>query len=187
MNNLPVTFSWACDSVSDGTNTLYRLSNVACGDGVVGAGEGCDDGNQVNGDGCNLYVADTLNVVIGGGSPFPASNSMTCHFCVPTPVGCGNGTVGAGEQCDDGNVQGADNCLPDCTLPCGNGHPDYNRFLSLGGEMCDDGNVLSGDGCSSTCVYELVCGDGFVVPGWEQCDDHNTVSGDGCSSTCTIE
>jgi cysteine-rich repeat protein len=33
----------------------------------------------------------------------------------PVPVWCGDGVVGAGEACDDGNGFGGDGCLPDCT------------------------------------------------------------------------
>src|SRR5437773_10813014 len=47
-----------------------------CGNSVVEAGEQCDDGNLVAGDGC----------------------SASCRLEV-----CGNGIRDAGEQCDDGN------------------------------------------------------------------------------------
>jgi cysteine-rich repeat protein len=64
------------------------------------------------------------------------------------PSYCGDGTVQAGEQCDDGNVVNGDGCNADCTTPvCGNGIKEM-------GETCDDGNVTSGDGCSSACLFE---------------------------------
>jgi cysteine-rich repeat protein len=31
------------------------------------------------------------------------------------PPGCGDGVVDSGEQCDDGNDNAFDGCLPDCT------------------------------------------------------------------------
>lgn len=62
----------------------------SCGDGVhqASAGEACDDGNAVDGDGCE---ADCTN---------PA---------------CGNAILDSGEQCDDGNADDSDACANDCT------------------------------------------------------------------------
>lgn len=125
---------------------------------------------------------------------------------------CGDKTVGAGEQCDDGNTTPGDGCSPTCAFEqlCGD-------FRIGPGEECDDGNTKAGDGCSPTCTYEGFCGDGIaegleecddgnrsnrdkcrndcraprcgdkVVDFNEQCDDGNTNSGDGCSETCTVE
>lgn len=66
----------------------------ACGDGVMQApaGEQCDDGNVVPGDGCG---ADCLIEAV-----------------------CGDGVthVAAGEQCDDGNAVPGDGCSATCQL-----------------------------------------------------------------------
>ncbi len=68
---------------------------------------------------------------------------------VRTSNGCGDGSPGNFEQCDDANLDNNDACLHDCTFAaCGDG------FLQLGVEACDDGNLDDGDGCSSTCVLE---------------------------------
>jgi len=111
-----------------------------CGNGAVEAGEQCDDGNTVSGDGC----------------------SATCQTEAPAPR-CGDGTVDAGEQCDDGNTVSGDGCSATCqneVAPpqCGNGTVDA-------GEQCDDGNTAGGDGCSATCQIETVCGDGTCDAG----------------------
>lgn len=58
-----------------------------CGDGALDAPEVCDDGNLVDGDGCD----------------------SNC-----TPTSCGNGIVTAGEACDDGNLLPGDCCSPLC-------------------------------------------------------------------------
>ncbi|MBG1233060.1 DUF4215 domain-containing protein [Aestuariivirga litoralis] len=58
-----------------------------CGDGALDAGEQCDDGNTVGGDGC-------------------ASNCQT--------ESCGNGVLDVGEQCDDGNTTSGDGCDFQC-------------------------------------------------------------------------
>jgi len=99
---------------------------------------------------------------------------------VPTAT-CGNGTLEAFEQCDDGNTLDGDSCSGACAAtPCGNGTLE-------GAEQCDDGNVRSGDGCSQTCRFE-VCGDGIIQRNnHEECDDGNLTDADGCSATCQIE
>ncbi len=58
-----------------------------CGDSKISFGEKCDDGNVVDGDGCD----------------------SNC-----TPTGCGNAVISTGEECDDGNVIAADGCDPLC-------------------------------------------------------------------------
>jgi cysteine-rich repeat protein len=58
-----------------------------CGNAVTEPPELCDDGNLVDGDGCD----------------------SNC-----TPTGCGNGVVTAGEQCDDGNTVSGDCCSALC-------------------------------------------------------------------------
>jgi cysteine-rich repeat protein len=128
---------------------------ATCGDGTVGSGEQCDDGNTTDGDGC----------------------SSACEI----EGVCGDGFIGAGETCDDGNTTPGDGCDASCQLEtvCGNG-------VKEGVEQCDDGNTVSGDGCSYKCVLESVCGNG-IREGSEQCDDGGTTGGDGCSAACRIE
>jgi cysteine-rich repeat protein len=90
---------------------------------------------------------------------------------------CGDGTLDAGEQCDDGNTANGDGCDSNCTLPaCGNGVVDS-------GEACDDGNLVNGDTCEADCSTP-VCGNGVLDPG-EQCDDGNLVNGDTCEADCS--
>ncbi len=104
---------------------------------------------------------------------------------------CGNGTLEALEQCDDGNRTNGDGCSSGCVIEttvvppvpqvCGNGTRE-------GTEQCDDGNTISGDGCTAACVLEIPaqCGNGVEEIG-EGCDDGNLVDGDGCSSVCSVE
>ncbi|MFO0547520.1 MAG: FG-GAP-like repeat-containing protein [Polyangiaceae bacterium] len=58
-----------------------------CGNASVDRGETCDDGNLVDGDGCDSNCTST---------------------------GCGNGILTAGEVCDDGNLTSGDGCAGDC-------------------------------------------------------------------------
>jgi cysteine-rich repeat protein len=52
---------WTLDDVC----LTALIKNTKCGDGVVDAGEQCDDGNTVNGDGCSATC--TLEPTAGGG------------------------------------------------------------------------------------------------------------------------
>jgi cysteine-rich repeat protein len=60
-----------------------------CGNMVLEPPELCDDGNLVDGDGCDANCTSTA---------------------------CGNGIVTAGEACDDGNLVAGDCCSPTCLL-----------------------------------------------------------------------
>ena len=71
---------------TDSTGTTGPVA--VCGDGVVQAGEVCDDGNQDDSDAC----------------------LVTC-----SPAKCGDGEVQAGvEACDDGNADDLDACSDAC-------------------------------------------------------------------------
>lgn len=73
-----------------------------CGNWMLSGNEECDDGNDIDGDGC----------------------SSTCR-----PEICGNGVVDAGEQCDDGNVDNSDNCSNQCEVR-GDAHQSSPSDLS---------------------------------------------------------
>jgi cysteine-rich repeat protein len=119
----------------------------ACGNGMLECGEGCDDGNQIAGDGCEacrvipagcgdgdktgLEECDDGNTTDGDGCS---------HEC--RTEACGNGTVDAGEDCDD-RKHTCGGCAPNCKFEvCGNGVVDC-------GEECDDGedNGKPGGSC----------------------------------------
>ncbi|MEZ4366271.1 MAG: hypothetical protein R2939_08270 [Kofleriaceae bacterium] len=198
----------ACDDGTGNANTpdaACRLDCSArrCGDGIPDgdAGEACDDGNEVNGDGC----------------------TSTCAI-----EACGNGTVDIGEQCDDGNRVSGDGCQADCLAPrcgdgvidldlgeacddgaanstapdagcrpgcqprrCGDGVVDVGPDLMAGtadDEVCDDGNLAFGDGCTPDCASDETCGNGFVdFFTNESCDDGNDRSRDSCDASCRLE
>ena len=154
-----------------------------CGNGVYQTGEECDDGNDVETDGClstckqakcgDGYVwegvegCDDANMVEDDGC------TNTCKL-----MSCGDGSVQAGEDCDDGNVDDTDGCTSACkTAICGDG------FVQAGVEPCDDGNTDDTDACLQGCVAPT-CGDGFVQAGVEECDDQNATNDDACVAGC---
>ena len=125
-------------------------------------------------------LPETETFVCASGRRCPAGQVCAAQQDVCIDIGgCGDGLIGSGEVCDDGNIMDDDHCSHDCksTEICGNGMRDSK-------EECDDGNLANGDGCSSKCVKE-VCGNLNVdIDVGEVCDDGNAVSGDGCSANC---
>ena len=70
------------------------ISQETCGDGIQNGPEQCDDGNNVDSDGC----------------------SKTCMIeKSPDPV-CGNNAIETNEQCDDGNLADNDGCSSTCQI-----------------------------------------------------------------------
>ncbi len=153
-----------------------------CGDGIVdGTCEVCDDGNDVDGDGCdsNCRPSSCGNGVVASEEACDDGNLSDGDGCDSncTASGCGNGLVTGNEQCDDGNAIDDDGCDSNCRPSgCGNGTPS-------GEEECDDGNAANGDGCDVNCT-ESRCGNG-IKGGSEACDDGNSQNGDGCDTNCT--
>ncbi len=189
-----------------------------CGDSVIQGdpfyrlGEGCDDGNDDVGDGCDQCQPEPGFLCVNG----------PCHR-----LECGDGVVdfdgvAALEQCDDGNDDDDDGCGSTCLaepgfdcftdgpdepcrrIECGNGLVECDQLGLC--EACDDGDVDSGDGCDASCEFEggfdcvsapgqpcveVVCGDGVIgfdqLVGGEGCDDGNALGGDGCDATCFVE
>jgi cysteine-rich repeat protein len=97
--------------------------------------------------------------------------------CVSVNVSaCGNGTIEAGEECDDGNQQGNDCCSTTCQAEttCEDGNlcttPDscVTGTCTAGPPRnCDDGNECTVDSCNpmTGCVYDTTFRNGLA------CDD----------------
>ncbi len=159
-----------------------------CGDGVAAESEGCDDGNQVTGDGCTpsceLRPATCGDATLDDGEECDDGNWFNDDPCSNdcTSNKCGNAREDGFEECDDGNLTDDDACSVKCLENrCRNGRLDP-------GEECDDGNQVHDDGCSNGCL-EVVCGNGKVDDaargGREECDDGNAVNADACANACT--
>jgi len=188
-------------------NAVVPVTTGLCGDGIVDAGEVCDDGNTTNescgdsiiqsGNYCNSTCSGNLTL------------SETCD--PPNPDG---GCSDSGQFCNDTcNCQnkGAPPCVPNCAGrqcgpngcggTCGICAPNYscvgNQCVPIAecgnsiiepGEDCDDGPDNS-DTTPNTCRTNCQnpdCGDSVIDSG-ETCDDGNTASSDCCSGSCQVE
>ncbi len=119
----------SCDACEQGTYSGPGASECysLCGDGNLDPEEECDDGNNVDGDGC----------------------SSTCQIEVGPAPYCGDGDLDPGEECDDSNAEDGDGCSALCVIEyCG------DNIVNNIDEECDDGNTMDGDGCSAQCIIE---------------------------------
>src|SRR4029079_5018452 len=111
--------AWTCTSdqeiVDDvpGTGRIITVEGRdrvgACGDGVLQLGEGCDDGNLIDCDGCSAACVAETGSCAGArceAEPCDAGNTRDCDGCsaaCAAEVGftCGDGVVDAacGETC----------------------------------------------------------------------------------------
>jgi MYXO-CTERM domain-containing protein len=159
----------------------------ACGDGFEDGvdGEQCDDGNLVDGDGCQSTCLDPVcgDDVVDDGEDCDDGNDVDGDGCTAACEDefCGDGVQQDDEDCDDGNDMNEDGCSGACVIEaCGDGVKQDAL-----GEQCDDGNDVDGDGCEANCTLPS-CGNS-IVDEPEQCDDGNEINGDGCSASCTTE
>ena len=144
----------------------------------------CYSGYEVYfGPGDRPFAQATYSGKIPGDAPgsvscVPCGNGVcamgeTCSACPADcgvcPPACGDGTVDAGEACDDGNTSNADACSATCLITtCGDGFIQNPNGQSVN-EVCDDGSNNSDTAaCLTTCVA-ATCGDGNIHAGVETC------------------
>lgn len=133
-----------------------------CGDGLPDAGEACDDGNTVAGDGCRTDCTAEV---------------------------CGDGRRDPQEACDDGEPDGDDCCSPACTViadeePCSDGDACTSGDRCAAGTcvgaspvVCPPGGPCEAASCdplSGACsIVELPddtrCSDGDACTGDDRC------------------
>lgn len=113
------TSSQECEGVCDVLDSNQCEAKYSCGNGVVEQVEICDDGNNVDADGC---AADCGVVLLADGAActqdFECINvcdTLDSNQCEPINT-CGNAHVEGLEACDDGNLTDGDGCQMDCTV-----------------------------------------------------------------------
>lgn len=148
-----------------------------CGDAQVQSGEECDDGNAVNGDGCDFCKFSCLSTDPARDCTKSGDACAGSDACNDAKHTCTAGTkLAEGASCKSG----AGKCQSGiCTLlSCGNSQLDA-------GEECDPPATGS---CTAQCqkIVTPVCGNGSIEPP-EHCDDAASANLDGCDSKCAYE
>lgn len=200
--------------------------------------EQCDDGNTVPGDGCEddctfsceanadcddtlfcngVETCDTAMHVCQAGTEnnegqacTVAGVSAVCHGGVCRAGMCGDHTMDAGEECDDGNANDGDGCDADCTFSCHGDSECQDTNKCNGSEsctlashtcaaateplVCDDSDMCTTDTCdaASGCVFTSVLvdhdGDHSFAPtascGGDDCDDNDQTRYPGAPELC---
>jgi uncharacterized delta-60 repeat protein len=172
-------------AMADGSSTGTA---PVCGNGMIEAGEECDDGLANAGNAaCTL---DCVAATCGDGlvhegvetcDDGDAVDDDECSNECLLPAACGDGLVQEPEECDDGKDNADDGaCKPDCTAAfCGDG------AVQDGVEQCDDADDDNDDECTELCAPPT-CGDGFPqIVNSELCDDGDATEGDECNADCT--
>ncbi|CAK71463.1 unnamed protein product (macronuclear) [Paramecium tetraurelia] len=167
-----------CTKCKSGFQLLNQTGQCApiCGDKLITYYEACDDGNEVNSDGCSQCTLTCqeqctsclLGVCLECNTPGYYLNpklKKCTSICGDTVLSVLN------EQCDDGNNTFEDGCYQ-CKYEC------QTECLTCAAGICyscKPNFYLSSD---NTCLP--ICGDG-VISKFEPCDDYNFVIEDGCA------
>ncbi|HJL27901.1 MAG TPA: hypothetical protein RMI62_02330, partial [Polyangiaceae bacterium LLY-WYZ-15_(1-7)] len=152
---------------------------LQCGNGVVEAGEDCDDGGEsatCDADCTAVMCGDGVANATAGETCDDGGESASCDADC-TAAMCGDGVTNgtAGESCDDGGESAS--CDADCTAAmCGDGVTN-----ATAGESCDDGGESAS--CDADCTA-VMCGDGVTnATAGEDCDDGGESAA--CDADCT--
>jgi len=200
------TSSTSSTSASDTSSTSHASSTSSgessstgpqsvCGNGVVEAGEGCDDQNDIDNDDCSnaCQLPECGDAIVQKGEQCDDGNEENTDECTNECRGaaCHDGFVQGDEECDDGNDDDDDGCVDECALAeCGDGH------VQAGVEVCDDWfNDGAYNGCMPGCDAKgPYCGDGMVQKnnpnkpkGFEFCDGNMPYPGVACHDDCLYD
>jgi cysteine-rich repeat protein len=176
-----------------------------CGDGVLDAGESCDDGNNVGADCCTAIctfeaagttcndatVCTTSDQCDGaggcGGTSIVCDDANGCTDDSCDPVGgCGNVSNTAacddGDACTEGDVCSAGSCSPGGPIDCDDVNPCTDDSCDpIGGCGFGPNTAVCDDG--DACTNGDICSAGSCVPGPPLvCDDVNPCTDDACNS-----
>ncbi|CAD8166304.1 unnamed protein product [Paramecium pentaurelia] len=159
------------------SNTCYSI----CGDNILASNEVCDDGNDIQYDGCFQcqYQCEIEQPFFLVQSKLKCESLQSCeaqdglyyesfsNSCVKL---CGDGIEAGNEECDDSNMIPYDGCN-ECKFQC-------SQLCTL----CDKGVCLNQSCPLRTIVINNSCCGDSILNGDEECDDGNNIDFDGCSN-----
>ena len=187
-----------------GFSTTRSVCQPRCGDGIVTAGEECDNGTANND---TLYGGCTTQCKFGpfcgdavkngpeqcddGMNTTVTSSSSNPNACAPgckLPPRCGDGVIQPGEECDDG-ASNADVQCGGCSTTCKqNPYCGDANVDTACGEQCDDGVNIGGYSyCGPNCQLDARCGDGIIQTEYGETCDNGAQNSDAPGSTCNTK
>jgi len=201
---------------------VTKYPQGTCGNGLVDKdkGETCDPGIRCNGiapistsaflNGTPCANQNDYNICLKAGGVCDIYGYLGCsnechHMGASSVQGttCGEGTIGLGEDCDQGNNNGKGGCSFDCL------HVGSKKGI---GSVCGNGKLEPGETCEAdragdamplfcdrmTCRKKGLaacaqpgdsncCGNNNNNELGKECDDGKHKDGDGCSQICLLE
>jgi len=148
--------------------------DIVCGNGILEAGEACDDANTRNGDGCNSVCKIESKFGDCQKDSDCASNDCNANTqrCQERYIAvCGNGILDTNEACDDNNTINGDECNSVCKIETTEGNNTEHIY------KCE-----TNANCASSYCNDSIC---MKKPAPEKCsgnsvpearDDHVTVN-----------
>lgn len=172
----------------DGVCRAGDCVDPGCGNGVVDGVEPCDDGNDVDGDGCDIDCTFSCEEDLDCNDGDVCNGDETCDVATHA---CAAGTA---PDCADANACTSDECDPTsgCFNPLIDGDLDGHADEMLGacGDDCDDGDATVFEGAEELCDGQDNNCNGDtdeVAPTWYvDCDDDGFAAvTDGSRMGCT--
>ena len=172
--------------------------DASCGDGVIGEGEECDDGNTTAGDCCSATCTfEATGSSCGSASVTGCSNADTCDGAGV----CETNDVASGTACpDDGSLCTSDICngSGSCSHPAGNAAVECRAASDVcdAAESCDGtatpcpSDVKAGSGTSCGSSDDTACTDADTCDGAGVCETNDATPGTACpddGSLCTTD
>lgn len=192
----------------------YQIRKPLCGDNLTESSEECDDGNQINADGCDSSCILEIAATVSGPSglvtlPHPGGASfisVAIDTSLPGQAILARANDPGAGSCDgvdthltlldasfrvlgtksDGGIVGTAGTCAAIVFP----QDAFATDLDVGRYYLQvrSDNAVAGNVDVVVTVQNPTCGNGLTeTRANEQCDDGNQFSGDGCSASCLLE
>ncbi|CAD8193166.1 unnamed protein product [Paramecium pentaurelia] len=177
----------SCDSEQGKVIQSCKYKN--CNDQVWTYGEDCDDGNQIQGDGCSNCKIDKNYICTN-----TIMQKSLCYSCPQFCISCQQNSITNQNECvkcqsgyylDQNICQICDKQCKECeTNPSNCTNCRFIQSASKKCKLCEYKQGYYSDYSTNTCYNK--CGDSIIADS-EQCDDGNQINGDGCNNKCLME